>query len=152
MKSMRSAPKLTTYQKARLQVVGYRAIQTEVNELLSQYELNTSQWVILGWLYDNSAGMRITAVAEILEVEVPLITALMQPLQRNKLISLKPDPTDRRAKLATLTKTGVGLVTKLEPAMAAHLSLFDSSIKASEMDSYFNALQSFIYVSNRHKN
>lgn len=152
MISKRSALRLTTYQKARLQVVGYRAIQTEVTELLGQYELNTTQWIILGWLYDNPAGMRITAVAEVLEVEVPLITALMQPLQRNKLISLKPDPTDRRAKLATVTKAGVGLVAKLEPAMAAQLAVFDNSIKSSEMDSYFNALQNFIYASKRRRN
>jgi DNA-binding MarR family transcriptional regulator len=151
MINKRGAPQLTTYQKARLQVVGYRAIQTEVIELLSQYELNTTQWIILGWLYDNPAGMRITAVAEVLEVEVPLITALMQPLQRNRLISLKPDPTDKRAKLATLTKAGVALVAKLEPAMAAQLAVFDNSIKSSEMDSYFNALQNFIYASNRRK-
>jgi DNA-binding MarR family transcriptional regulator len=149
MISKRGAAKLTTYQKARLQVVGYRAIQSEVSELLSQYELNTSQWIILGWLYDNPSGMRITAVAEILEVEVPLITALMQPLQRNKLIVLKTDVSDRRAKLATLTKAGVALVAKLEPAMAAQLAAFDSSIKSSEMDSYFSALQSFIYAHNR---
>jgi DNA-binding MarR family transcriptional regulator len=151
MISKRGAAKLTTYQKARLQVVGYRAIQTEVTELLSHYELNTSQWVIIGWLYDNPAGMRITAMAEILEVEVPLITALVQPLQRNKLIQLKTDVSDRRAKLATLTKAGFVLVTKLEPAMAAQLAIFDSNIKSSDLDSYYNALQSFIYAINRRK-
>lgn len=150
-RNSRGSSDLKTYQKARLQVVGYRAIQSEVTELLGQYELNTSQWIILGWLYDTPAGMRITAMAEVLEVEVPLITALMQPLQQTKLIVLKTDPTDRRAKLATLTKAGVALVAKLEPAMTAQLELFSSSIKSSEMDSYFNALQHFIYAAKRTK-
>ena len=100
MISKRSTSKLTTYQKARLQVVGYRAIQSEVSELLNKYDLNTSQWIILGWLYDNVEGLRITAIAEILEVEVPLITALMQPMERAKLVSLKVDAADRRDRSA----------------------------------------------------
>jgi hypothetical protein len=66
---------LTTYQKARLQVVGYRSIQARVSEVLAGYGINTSQWIILGWLLDNPQGLRITALAEVLDVEVPLITA-----------------------------------------------------------------------------
>ncbi len=152
MKSMRSAKELTTYQKARLQVVGYRAIQAEVSELLTQYELNTSQWIILGWLYDYVDGLRITAIAEILEVEVPLITALIQPLERAGLVMLKIDPSDRRAKLATLSKGGVELVKKLEPALHKHLAVFDNSVKRAEMENYFSTLQNFIYAANRRKN
>lgn len=152
MRSIRGVKELTTYQKARLQVVGYRAIQSEVHQILRKYDLNTSQWIILGWLYDNVEGLRITAVAEILEVEVPLITALMQPMQQAELVSLKTDPSDRRAKLATLTAKGVNLVKELEPALEKHMAIFDTSIKRSDMDTYFNALQSFIYASNRHKN
>lgn len=152
MTSKHGPATLTTYQKVRLQVVGYRAIQTQIVELLGKYDLNTAQWIILGWLYDNPTGMRISAVAEVLEVETPLITALMRPLRHNKHISIKTDPTDHRAKLATLTDSGVKLVAKLEPAMASHLALFDNSIRRSDMDSYFTALQNFIYASKRRNN
>ena len=152
MMNKHATAKLTTYQKARLQVVGYRVIQAEVSELLNKHGINTSQWIILGWLYDHVDGMRITAIAEVLEVEVPLITALIQPIEQQGLIMLKTDPTDRRAKLATLTKAGVDLVKKLEPTLHQHLAIFDNSVKKSDMESYFNSLQQFIYAANRRKN
>jgi MarR family transcriptional regulator for hemolysin len=149
MKSKRSADKLTTYQQARLQVVGYRAIQAEINEILNRYDLNTSQWVILGWLHEHPAGQRITALADILGVETPLITALMQPMQQSDLVALKTDTSDRRAKLATLTAKGVGLVAKLEPALARQLAKFEKSLSSGELENYFHVLERFIYASKR---
>jgi DNA-binding MarR family transcriptional regulator len=138
---------LTTYQKARLQVVGYRAIQARVSEILAGYGINTSQWIILGWLLDNPQGLRITALAEVLDVEVPLITALTQPLEELELISFRVDPEDRRAKLVSLTQTAVRLVPKLEAELAEHLGMFDRAVSRGDMEQYFAALQQFIYVS-----
>jgi DNA-binding MarR family transcriptional regulator len=136
----------TTYQKARLQVVGYRAIQGRVTELLSDYGINTSQWVILGWLYDHPGGLRVSALGDILEVETPLITALMQPLQEEDLLELNPDPTDGRAKLATLTDKAKRLVPELEQLLAAHLKHFEAAIGAADAQTYFAALEQFIDV------
>jgi DNA-binding MarR family transcriptional regulator len=135
-----------TYHKARLQVVGYRSIQARVNELLNGYALNTSQWIILGWLYDNPQGLRISALAEVLDVEVPLVTSLVQPLQAMDLVILRIDPEDRRAKLASLSTAGSKLVPEIEAELAAHLQPFDRSLKPGEMEQYFSALQHFIYV------
>lgn len=149
MKADNSTPTMSTYQKARLQVVGYRAIQSRVTELLSDYGINTSQWVILGWLYDNPNGLRVTALGEILEVETPLITALLQPLQAEELVVLNTDPADGRAKLATLTTEGKQLVPKLEKELTAHLQHFETSIGSRAMADYFAALERFIDVSKK---
>lgn len=138
---------LTSYQKARLQVVGYRSIQARVNELLSEHGINTSQWIILGWLHDHPKGLRVTALAEILNVETPLITALLQPLRGAGHITLTTDPTDKRAKLARLSTAGAKLVPSLERDMMAHLSLYDRALSADEMSTYFEALERFIEVS-----
>jgi DNA-binding MarR family transcriptional regulator len=140
---------MNSYEKARLQVVGYRAIQNRVHELLSQYDINTSQWIILGWLHDHPEGLRVTALGEVLEVETPLITALLQPLQVVGLIRLNTDPTDGRAKLATLSGKGKKLVLKLEDQLTAHLKHFDECISSDEMRTYFRALEQFIRASNR---
>lgn len=149
MKPRNTTLSLSTYQKARLQVVGYRAIQSRVTELLSDYGINTSQWVIMGWLYDNPGGLRVTALGEILEVETPLITALLQPLQGEELVELNTDPTDGRAKLATLTTGGKQLVPKLETQLTAHLQHFEASIGTQAMGDYFAALERFIDVSQK---
>jgi DNA-binding MarR family transcriptional regulator len=149
MKNKRPARQLTTYQQARLQVVGYRAIQAEVHSLLDSFGLNTSQWVILGWLYDHPAGLRITALAEILDVETPLITALLQPLVKNRFVTQKTDPSDKRARLASLTEKGVGLVTKLEPQLTTYLERFNKNISQAELDNYFQVLEYYMRASNR---
>jgi DNA-binding MarR family transcriptional regulator len=135
---------MNSYEKARLQVVGYRTVQNRISELLSEYGINTSQWVILGWLFDNPAGLRVTALGEVLDVETPLITALLQPLQTDKLVSLNTDPTDGRAKLATLTEKGEELVPQLEKRLTEHMKPFDDSISEADMRSYFQALENFI--------
>lgn len=143
---------LTSYQKARLQVVGYRLIQARVNELLSEHGINTSQWIIMGWLHDHPKGLRVTALAEILNVETPLITSLLQPLHGAGHITLRTDPADKRAKLAQLSGAGSKLVPELERAMLAHLSLYDQALSPAEMSTYFSALERFVEVSGKSAN
>lgn len=137
-------PRLTSYQKARLQVVGYRTIQNSVNQALAKYELNTSQWIILGWLHDNSDGMRVTALASVLDVETPLITTLINPLLRRGLIVSEADSEDRRAKRLRLTEEGEVLVLQLETQVHANLSYYEAGFKKSELEAYFDTLSRFI--------
>jgi DNA-binding MarR family transcriptional regulator len=115
--------------------------------LLANYGINTSQWIILGWLYDYPEGLRVSALAEVLDVEVPLVTALVQPLEGLGLVSLRADPEDGRAKLVSLTASALKLVPQLEVELTEHLSHFDRALNADEMKQYFDALQQFIYVS-----
>jgi DNA-binding MarR family transcriptional regulator len=147
MKSKRAAAPLTTYQKARLQVIGYRAIQARVNEVLNQHGINTSQWIILGWLHEHSEGLRVTALAEVLDVETPLATALLQALQEINLTQVQTDPTDRRARIVRLTTKGQKLVPQLEHSLTTHLRIFDRAIRPEDMAAYFTALEQFMYVS-----
>jgi DNA-binding MarR family transcriptional regulator len=143
---------LTSYQKARLQVVGYRTIQNSVNQALSKYELNTSQWIILGWLHDSSDGMRVTALASILDVETPLITTLISPLLRRELIVSEADPEDKRAKRLRLTEEGEALVLQLESQVHNNLSFYETGFKRSELEAYFDALARFIENAKQQKN
>jgi DNA-binding MarR family transcriptional regulator len=135
---------LSTYQKARLQVVAYRNIQTLATEILSQYGINTSQWVILGWLRDNPEGMRVTGLAEILQVETPLVTSLTQPLQAGGHVQIKVDQLDKRARLLTLTEQGEKLVETAEEVMAERLALLEKGLRKTSLNNYFAALEKFI--------
>lgn len=144
MRGRSQVPELTTYQKARLQVVGYRTIQNSVNKVLSAHELNTSQWIILGWLQDNPAGMRVTALASVLDVETPLITTLISPLLRRGLIISESDQTDKRAKQLRLTEEGLVLVMQLEPELTERLKFYEVGFKKGELEAYFEALEQFI--------
>lgn len=135
---------LTTYQKARLQVVAYRNIQTLATEVLSPYGINTSQWVILGWLHDNPDGMRVTALAEVLQVETPLVTSLIQPLEAVDNVKISVDSLDKRARLLTLTEAGEQLVEKVEKELSERMRLIEKGFRKNSIGSYFAALEKFI--------
>jgi DNA-binding MarR family transcriptional regulator len=144
MISRRSTPQLTTYQKARLQVVGYRTVQAHITRVLERRHLNTSQWVILGWLRDNPEGLRVTKLAEVLAVETPLITNLVQPMQASGLVDSVADTQDKRAKRLTLTEKGDELVRHLEVELGDHLKFIEDGFKRQELDAYFTALERFV--------
>jgi len=138
------ADQLTTYQKARLQVVAHRNIQTLVTEVLAPYGLNTSQWIILGWLHDNPDGMRVTSLAEVLQVETPLITSLTQPLEAAGNLKITVDALDKRARLLTLSEPGEQLVGQVDVAIAERMQQLEKGFRKNGITSYFAALEKFI--------
>ncbi|MCA9325160.1 MarR family transcriptional regulator [Candidatus Saccharibacteria bacterium] len=135
---------LATYQKARLQVVAHRNIQAAVTEALTPFGINTSQWIILGWLRDNSDGMRVTGLAEVLQVETPLVTSLVQPLEAKGNVKVSVDTLDKRARVLTLTQAGTELVVAIEAAVAQPLKLLEKGVRKSSLASYFTLLQKII--------
>jgi MarR family transcriptional regulator for hemolysin len=141
---------LHSYEKARLQVVGYRTLQNSINGVLSKYELNTSQWIILGYLHDSQEGMRVTALASMLDVETPLITTLINPLQKRELIISEADPEDKRAKRLRLTEEGHVLTLRLEKQLKESLNYYETGFKRDELDAYFEALARFIDNAKQH--
>lgn len=139
--------KLTTYQRARLQVVAYRVVQTIVGEVLAPYDLNTSQWVAIGYLSDAPGGLRVSAIADLLRVETPLVTALMQSLRAQAVITATTDKRDKRAKLLRLTDKGRQLVREIEPVLAERLDTLDAGLTPDDVRVYFAVLQQIIETS-----
>lgn len=135
---------LTTYQQAQLQVVGYRTIQSRVNEVIAEYGINTSQWIMLGWLHEHKDELRITYFAEILNVETPLVTALLQDLLTSKYVQVKQDSQDRRAKIVSLTKSGSDLVPNVEQALHSALEPLIRGIKKADLSTYFSVLRAIM--------
>lgn len=135
---------LTTYQKARFQVVAYRNFQALAAEVLAPYGINTSQWVILGWLHDYPDGMRVTSLADVLQVETPLVTSLTQPLEASGRLQIKVDTADKRARLLTLTDDGEQLIAEIEPQLAERLRLIEKGFRQKSIASYYTALEKFI--------
>jgi DNA-binding MarR family transcriptional regulator len=141
------AQKLTTYQQARLQVVAYRVIQAIVGEVLAPYSLNTSQWVTIGYLSDVPEGLRVSAIADLLRVETPLVTALTQSLQKNGMITSETDERDKRAKLLRLTDKGREVVKEIEPILTERLDALDAGLTPEDVRTYFTVLQRVVEAS-----
>jgi MarR family transcriptional regulator for hemolysin len=139
---------MTTYQKALLQMVAYRNIRASVQEVLDDYNLNTTQWIILGLVHDHPQRFRITDIASSLQVEGTLITNLTHRLVEAGYLKTTVSSADSRARLLALTPAGKTLVAKLEPELATHLKKLETDLPSTDLAGYFDTLQSFIDNSN----
>lgn len=135
---------LPTYRKAILQIVAYRRIQLLVGAALKRFQLNTTQWIVLGLLNDSPKGMRVTDVAKALHVEMPLITTLAQALISAGLLESVAHARDKRAKLLHITDDGKTKVKEVEEFLDGYLAAFRGQIDSNDIDQYFALLEKFM--------
>ena len=132
---------LPTYKKTNLQMVAYRRIQAAVSALLSRFQLNTTQWIMLGFMSESTSGMRVTDMAKALQVEMPLITTTTQSLVAEGLMHTVAHARDKRAKLLMLTPKGRQLVREIEGYLANNLRQIEKGADPQDLNVYFKMLQ-----------
>ncbi|MXO66818.1 MarR family winged helix-turn-helix transcriptional regulator [Altericroceibacterium endophyticum] len=59
--------------------------------------------------------MRSTSIADIYNLAPRTVTELIDALEKDGFLERQPDPSDRRAKLVSLTPEGIEAVNKTEP-------------------------------------
>ena len=137
-----SSKPLPSYKKTNLQMVAYRHIQTALTSLLSKFQLNTTQWVMLGLMSESATGLRVTDMARALQVEMPLITTTTQSLVRQGLMKTMAHARDKRAKLLMLTPKGKELVGEIEAYVSNNLrQQLEKGVEPEELKLYFKMLQ-----------
>jgi DNA-binding MarR family transcriptional regulator len=138
-----------TYKSARVEVIAFKKLQLKVNEVLNRYNLNTSQWILLGTLHEHLRGTRVTDLAHDMQVEVPFVTMLAQPLQREGLVGSASQSKDRRVRLLTLTKQGHERVQSIERELRGQLRDLLRGVSENELTTYFRVLETIITNSQR---
>lgn len=135
---------LPTYKKMMMQVVAYRRIRGIVSNVLRRFDLNTTQWMILGVLYESTTGLRITDIARSVEVEVPLITRLARTLKAAGLIENRASLKDKRAKPLGLTEQGQAMIARVERELANRTERIEEGVSSREVETYFKTLGTFM--------
>jgi len=135
---------VSTYRTAALQVITYKKLQNKINGVLKQYGLNMTQWIILGRLREHKAGLRTTDLARFINVEVPLITMVSQPLLGRGLLDSSKAAHDKRAKLLRLTDRANELMDAVESGMQSQLKDLMKGISRQELNTYFKVLQTMV--------
>ncbi|CAN5199048.1 hypothetical protein BH09PAT3_BH09PAT3_5780 [soil metagenome] len=135
---------LATYQKTMLQTVAYKYIRETIGSTLKTFKLNTSQWMIMGILRDSKEGQTASKIASMMQVEVPLITTLSQPLLAMGCIEQTTSEQDRRSKPLIITEGGEILTSRVEQAIAEDLKLLEANISQADLTQYFATLRQFI--------
>ena len=89
---------------------------------------------------------RQSALAEAAGIEGPTLVRLLDQLCAAGLVQRREDPLDRRAKVLTLTKTGLLLVKKVEAELAALRETVFAGVSAGDLEAclrVFGALQAY---------
>jgi DNA-binding MarR family transcriptional regulator len=95
--------------QAAFQVVAGSITQVRLHERLltaAGVRLDRAGSALLYKLHIHGDGLRVTDLAELLGVDAPTVTRKIQQLERERLISRRPDPDDRRATRIMLTAAG----------------------------------------------
>lgn len=100
------------------------------NQLLTPYDLTSSQFKILMVLYHApGSSVRQADIEEKFSMTNPTVTGLVQKLEAKGLVRRVPNPEDRRSKVLVLTQSALAnkealleLADSLEQQMTANLT------------------------------
>lgn len=95
-----------------------RLVVDPVESALRKHRLNLTDYLVLMTLQLSDNGTRLVSnLARSLMVHATTATLATDRLQKRRLISRKPHPTDRRATLVSITPTGRKLVLKANSSL-----------------------------------
>jgi DNA-binding MarR family transcriptional regulator len=95
-----------------------RRLRVHTRIALEPWHVSPSQSRALGVL-SKHGEMRLSALAEHLRIAPRSATEVIDDLEKRGLAARKPDPSDRRATLVTLTPEGISTVQDINEARAA---------------------------------
>ncbi|MDP2699279.1 MarR family winged helix-turn-helix transcriptional regulator [Thalassospira sp.] len=91
-----------------------RSVARRFDDAFRPFDLTSGQFSLLMSLNrPHSPHMR--DVADLLAMDRTTLTANLKPLKRRGLVTIEPDPKDKRGRLLTLTDAGMALLAKVFP-------------------------------------
>jgi len=144
MKEKNTKTEPMTIQKAGLlQGKAYRILNIHMDVTLEPFNVTIPEWKLLGQLYDDGS-MKLADLAHRLGVEPPLITALVDQLEKKKMVLRKSEKKDKRVKLISLTPQAAKEMPKIELAIRLCMRTLVDGITPLEMMTYLKVLARII--------
>jgi len=131
---------LNAYSVGLLQGRAYRALNIHLNRALFEYDLSIPEWKLIGILCEHGP-MRLAEIADRLSVEAPLVTNLIDNLEKKELIERKNDPNDRRAKIISPTKAVNKMIPLIDTKVKFAMSKLLAGSERIELMHYIKVLQ-----------
>jgi len=132
---------LTTYQAVILQARAYRTVRTFMVETLRNYGLTLTEWLMIGVVVDtNRDGARISDLAEVLGVELPVITNLVKRAELTGWVTRTTDTTDKRAKRIISTMEGREKACDIEGELQTATGTWLKDLDVSMLDGYLTTV------------
>lgn len=137
------AGKLHAYSTGLLQGKAYRALNASLTNVLFQQNLSVPEWKLLGQLFDHG-DMKLAQLAQRLDVEAPLVTALIDKLEKKKLVKRTLHTLDKRAKIISITQKGREVIMVLEPQVKAAMGKLLQGISQEALLIYIHVLETIV--------
>lgn len=134
---------LKGYSSGLLQGKAYRVLTTSLTRTLAVEDLAIPEWKLLGQLHDHGA-MKLADLADRLSVEAPLVTTLIDRLEKKQLVERESDPDDKRAKIITITKAGRDMVLRLEPPVRETMKGLLAGVSKMDALAYLRVLEAIV--------
>jgi MarR family transcriptional regulator for hemolysin len=131
------------YNSGLLQGKAYRILTSHLTEVLLPYNLSIPEWKLLGQLADGG-NMKLAKLAELLAVEAPLVTSLVDSLEKKGLVTRSNDPIDKRAKVIEGTKRAFSLVDDIEPKVKAKVQILLHGTTIEDLNAYIRILNAIV--------
>ncbi len=83
-----------------------RELRKKFDEFLTDIDITASGWCVLMTIIENNENITQREIAEILSLETPTVTRILDLLQKKGFIKREPHPEDRRCFIVKLTEKG----------------------------------------------
>ncbi|MBU2703576.1 DNA-binding MarR family transcriptional regulator [Sporomusaceae bacterium BoRhaA] len=112
-----------------------RIITKELNRLLGQYELHSSEWTVIASIREKGVVSQII-LAEHLNIEPSAISKSLVALEKKGLIK-REEGSDKRAKMVSLTSKALALYPKWEKIVRQHRKQILQGISDEKLSDLF---------------
>jgi DNA-binding MarR family transcriptional regulator len=101
------------------------------------------EWALVGLVYDytSDGGARVGQLATILDVEISLVTNMLNGLESRELITRIIDPADKRARRVVTTRKAEADVKKIEKKLRIEMRKWLGNVSSRELQGYVKTLQ-----------
>lgn len=120
-----------------------RALARRFDEALRPVGLTNRQFSLLMAL-NRPSPPSIAPVAEVLAMDRTTLTAAIKPLERQGLVVVTPDPSDRRSRLLELTEAGHAVLRKAMPIWRKTHVQVESSVSGVDANDLRKGLRSLL--------
>ncbi len=126
-----------------LQGKAYRSLNTHLNKALYEFELSIPEWKLIGQLFEHGP-MRLAEIAERLSVEAPLVTNLIDLLEKKELVERTFDKNDRRAKIIISTKKADRMIPEIDKKVKVIMNQLLVGVTREDLISYIKVMQAIV--------
>lgn len=135
---------ITTYQSGVMQSTAHRILGRIKTEYLSQFNITSMQWFVIGYAYDaGDTGIKLNDLMKQLDTTMPFITTIVNALESKGIIHKISDTKDSRVKIAVLNQSYRSTVEEIEEGLREELRMRlyrEDNISRQELAAYIAVL------------